>query len=645
MQLREKGIALIITLLTMVVVAGIGTLLFARTVNEMQHSRDDAAIVQTLLLARGGANLGGAVLDGPVKAALNAIVEDSDTIGRWSFGSSSVTETQPTPSSVADDLTKRGGASKSVAELLQEDIDDAVCDQAVTPADSNASVQIYIFVTDRACGDQSLPGGIKLPAGRFVSGSPRTATKEAASQIYAIPFVMVSEATQGAYKRNVVLQGEYRFTVGRNSFARYALFTNRHRTQDNDAIWFTDATLFDGPVHSNEFFNFFREPWFGGQVTSAGCSDIRTRINTVTLKLEEYCRKHDNRGANFFGEGFIEDEDLNSPTNPSYTNGNGTHAPIFSAGVSWAEEFIALPVNSFDQRDEAQKNGLLLTKDLYSLTLWAADANGDALSPDGQGGWKPAASFQYIESCEKKANGSKDACTIYRYGADGKLYKYDTKGKTWQLERDPFNGVIFSDGKLERFNGPARTTSNINSAPPALASFAQITLASNKTIRITGDLKYESPPCTGSPTRGSNRQVTAASCNNLEARNVLGIYVQDEDILIGNNNSASSKLNAPNDITIQGVLMSSKGIVGVENYNSGSPRGDVNLLGGVIENFYGGFGTFNSNTGARKTGYGRRFTYDQRMYSDVSPPYFPTVGRDSLQGTVLFSFGQREQLY
>lgn len=628
MQLRERGIAMIITLMTMVIVVGIGTLLFARTINEMRHSRDDAAIVQTLLLARGGANLGNATLSGPVKEALNAIVEASSSTTRaWSFGDGAYGAEQPDPDEVADDLG-------TVAAMLQDDIDALVCGEDIVPTDTQAVVTLRIHVSAQACGT-GLPSGVKLPSGRFVRGAKRPAPQD-----YAVPFVMVAEASLGEYKRNVVLQGEYRFTVGRPSFAQYALFTNQHTTQDGSDIWFTEDTLFDGPVHSNEYFRFYRNPWFGGRVTSAGCTQIGTRYNAVTGQNEDYCRRNNRQGAEFYAEGFVRYDRLNSQTNPSYRNRYGTHAPELTAGVEWTSDFIPLPQNALDQQEAAEEGGLYFDEELYSLKVWAADGAGNPLEGDGNGGWEPAASYQYIQGCTSDRN---DSCSTYRYGSDGNLYRQSSD--SWQLVRTAFNGVLFVAGEVDRFSGPVRSpswSSDPDDAPPALASFAQLTLAAEERVRITGDLKYEEPPCSSTPTRQNNGTVTPADCGNLSARNVLGVYVQDEDILIGNN---SSGLNAPDNVSIHGVLMSGEGVVGVEDFRSGSSRGAVNLIGGIIENYYGGFGTFNSRTGTQSTGYSRKFTYDQRMYSDLSPPYFPTIGKDGVQGVIPFSFGQREQLY
>jgi hypothetical protein len=173
---------------------------------------------------------------------------------------------------------------------------------------------------------------------------------------------------------------------------------------------------------------------------------------------------------------------------------------------------------------------------------------------------------------------------------------------------------------------------------------AQLNLTTTGTVRISGDLKYEEPSCDGAPIRNADGTVTPATCDNLAARNVFGIFASSGDILIGNYN-ASPDLNAPDNVAIHGVLMSSAGVVKVEDYNRGSPRGNVHLLGGIIEKRYGAFFTFNSRSGSLSSGFGRRLAYDQRMLLGLSPPFFPTVGLDGVRSITAFTFGQREQSF
>lgn len=654
---RRDGIALVYALALMVIAAGVALLMTTRVVGEMQNSRDDSAIVQTLLVARGGANMGGSVLLGPVTELMRDIVRDrSSSANSWAFGDWVEPDDgeQPAPDaeSVIDALSEGGG---SVTAALQDEVDELLCGAPVFDTPEGRAV-VRVHFTAAACGVQ-LPSQASLPAPRFVQGSPRGGG--ATDQTYALPFVMVAEGEAGEYSRRIVLQGEYRFSIGRASFARYALFTNVHETSDGGDIWFTDGTLFDGPVHTNQFYRYFRSPWFGGAVTSAGC---RNPGQTA-------CNGSFNRtGAEFYGQGFIRDTSMNDPLAPSYRNWYGTHQPELTAGVNWRTSFVPMPTNNQDQQKEAERNGLYVSGDIDALQLWAGgddfdedDPMDNALRPDGSGGWEPEAEYQYVRVCES-------SCETYRFGPDRRLERHDDDGDFEPVyrrsngrdcsQRDgergrhgcaqvAFTGVIYASDDISRLTGPLRTrwwSDDSDEAPPALASFAQITVAADDDIRVTGDLKYEDPPCDGAPTRQSDGSVTPTNCDNMSAQNVLGVYSQGGDVLIGNRNSSFWD-NAPENVEVHGVMMSSRGEVTVEDFRYGSPRGTMRLLGGVIENTYGGFGTFDSRTGDMSTGYGRSFAYDRRMETGFAPPFFPTVGIDEVRDPVVFTFGQREQLY
>src|SRR5690606_26101835 len=180
----------------------------------------------------------------------------------------------------------------------------------------------------------------------------------------------------------------------------------------------------------------------------------------------------------------------------------------------------------------AVSSGLNINRDVSRLELWAADASGNPLVPNGSGGYTSTSTYQYIRV--ETSQGT----TTYRYVEGGPLQR--RSGANWVTHTAQFNGVIYVDGDVSRFTGPARVpsdSSNPDNAPPALASFAQITVAADDHIRITGDLKYETPPCSGVPTRNADDSVTPATCDNLDAVNVLGIYTQDGNVLIGNDHS------------------------------------------------------------------------------------------------------------
>ncbi|MCA9835782.1 MAG: DUF4900 domain-containing protein [Trueperaceae bacterium] len=620
MQLRNrtKGVAMIAALSLMVVAAGVIAYLFANTINEMRHSGDSVASVQALALARGGAAMGNVLLNKQVKESVKILVQDNPNNGRfYLFGDGTGGQTS-TPQSVIQDF-------KTLLTIpLQNLVDQALCNETVPFTGVGGEVKIRIYFTDSACGD-ALPPKTKLAVGRFVEG-----------QIYAIPFILVSEATLGKYRRNIVIQGEFQFDIMGGKFSKYALFTNKHNAPDGTDIWFTDNTLFDGPVHTNSSFRFYRKPWFGGTVSSAGCADPDNAI--ATAADPNYITCTDFTGASFFhgSPQFIGADALalGANTDPD--------EPEFQSGVEYRATVVPFPENAFEQRDAAQNSGLYFPSDLYSLEFYAANAAGALPTKTGTS-WTPKAQFQYIKSCTDAST-----CAVYRYGDDGKLFQQNSDG-TWPTSPivARFNGVVYTEGKVDRFGGPKRspaTSTNPDDAPPALASFGQITMVSTGKTRIVSDLTYEQPPCSGSPKREADGSVTRATCNNTDAQNVLGIFSPGSDILIGNANGDAS-LNAPNNIAIHASIMSSSGQVAVENHTSGVPRGEVNLLGGIIENFYGAFGTFNNVTGNFTTGYGRRFTYDTRLAKDLAPPYFPTTKKNDVPNVFVIGFSQREQVY
>lgn len=621
--MRKRGAALVVVLLLVMVIGGIATLMFSRTVNEIKNSASNASIVQTLMLARGGAAAGGSMLTGPVSQDLNQILQAQySRTDRWAFGGNAL-GSSPSAQQVATDLRNK------IAQNLQSQVDTRICNMNL-PSVSGASTSLRMYFTNSStvCGTtKTLPSAIKLSTGRFVSGSPRTGNGDQQMQTYALPFVMISEGNLGPYHRNIVLQGEYRFDLGVKNFARFALFTNHHTTESGTEVWFYDQTSFSGPVHTNQNFRFRGQPTFGGKVTSAGCIDP----GLTSCNNNGY-----NQGAIFYGvnnDQVISTSNLSpNATAPSYTNGSGTHQPNLSGGVAWNENFIPLPTTADDQKTAAQTGGgLYINGAVNSIKLTAGTATLRELSPNGSGGWTPAATYQYIQVCP-----SSGSCTDYRYGADNVLQV--SNSGSWVKVKDNFNGMVFADGAIGNLYGPARSNSaDPNTAPPAIASFAKLTVAnagSNNNIQIKSDLKYETVPCPESLNGGTD------PCTNLDADNVLGVYSQNGKILLGDGTN-----NSLADLTIHATLMSSQGSVAVQNADSIQPRGRVHLLGGLISNYYGIFGYFDASTGTLNQGYGRDFVYDQRMSLGAAPPYFPGSGFDVGGTPVVVTFGQREQVY
>lgn len=426
----------------------------------------------------------------------------------------------------------------------------------------------------------------------------------------------------------------YYIQISRGSFARYALFANHFYGSEqaeasDNRIYFTSRTVLSGPVHTNQHFMFEGTPWFGGEVTSAGCP--QGQIGPVGGA--EGCQATTQPGA-YFGASarqFLSPGQMNSPTAPSY----GNTQPGFTGGVTWATDFIPLPQNNSDQYADAQRAGLALTGRVNELRLQRDTIAGQERQR-----------ITYTQ-------GTKTA--QLSYAQDGQLQILDASGAWVNATRDAsgaivpgtptpplqFNGVIAvrdnpSDptdrGEILNLNGgPNVTQAGADGA--TIASFAGLTVAATGDITVTSDLKYTLAPCTGSNAPGA-----PAPCPNLSARNILGVYSSAGDIVLLSPASGQAT-NLGSDPTIHAILMSSRGAVRVEGYNRGAALGSVNLLGGIIENYYGPFGEFNRASGAAVHGYGRNFVYDQRTYDGYTPPSFPTQQRWTL-GLNLTGTGQ-----
>jgi hypothetical protein len=75
---------------------------------------------------------------------------------------------------------------------------------------------------------------------------------------------------------------------------------------------------------------------------------------------------------------------------------------------------------------------------------------------------------------------------------------------------------------------------------------------------------------------------------------------------------------APNDLEVFAHIICQQGGFGVANYNSGKPRGSLNVYGGIVNQTRNAVGT----TG--NTGYTKAYEFDPRFAKDP-PPHYPTL--------------------
>ncbi len=451
---------------------------------------------------------------------------------------------------------------------------------------------------------------------------------------YNYSYAITSDAQTGQGRRRVLFSGPFSAIVQRKNFSKYALFTDVHLTPGGGPIWFTNRTTFDGPVHTNGEFRFAFFPQFGTPDPLAPPCNT-SRIASTPITSVNGLAWFNNRGdpvelaAN---ENVVSGVRRDAPVMPGCGATADSNPPAnFTRGVS----SVPMPTDPFSQKGVSIGRDPSDTSPVTNLQIRTAIPE-LAISSD------PVPSGIYIPRSRTDGSmagglyiqGDLDSLSLSYSGANG-VYTLVQGGQTVTVTvnrvanqtiitntawPDPITRTI--SGVPKGFQGPgnpnamiAYTEGNIFSLSGTLGQNEQTTIVALGTINITNHVVYQNPPVVTDPTSNPT--------------NVLGLYSATRDITIDP--------SAPNDLRIHAVMMAGSAAsaynssVNVTNYNVGAPRGQVQLIGGIIEKRYGPFGTFSAVTGDVLTGYGRSFKYDRRMNRGFTPPYFPTID--------LFEFG------
>jgi hypothetical protein len=443
-------------------------------------------------------------------------------------------------------------------------------------------------------------------------------------------------------RRRVTMSRDFSVQIQRQSFAHYALFTHVHTTPSGGDIWFTSRTSFDGPVHTNGEFRFAFFPKFGTPDSDGTCppnNAAPTRLSSVSRYA--WFNNNGNPRRLQANENVVNGVRRDAPVLPDCTpsnlsDDNDNQAADFTRGAA----SIPMPSNPYSQKGVSIGRDPADTTTVTNLQIRQAvpelpdntstvpngiyvpvvDANGNGLSDPGEA----LAGGIYVQ-------GDLSGLTLSVGGAGNNLAVYTlvqgSQTVTVTVDRDAQTTTVTNTawsspqtrtfvGVPKGWQGPGNNNAtliyvqgNINALSGTLEEKEQTTIAASGRIDITDHLRYEVPPVVTDP--------------NSNPLNVLGLYSANNDIRI--------TTAAPNDLDIHAVLMAGNvgdgynSSVNVQNYDSGSPRGYVRLIGGVIEEYYGAFGTFDPDTGNPRTGYGRDFRYDRRMSRGFTPPYFPTT--------------------
>jgi Tfp pilus assembly protein PilX len=409
------------------------------------------------------------------------------------------------------------------------------------------------------------------------------------SQLYFFRYTINSTGQFGqAGRRQVQSTGVLRVSANRATFAQYLMWTQAFTTASGGSIWFTSDSRFDGKVHTNGKFRFAYQPYFEDEVTSVdGRAWFYNRGNPVDL------------AANF----------------------NGTiDVPQFFGGFTRNHPAIPMPTNSYNQ--QAAALGLSPTgsappnSTINSILGTGAGAgavpNGIYVVTNAGGIDPPNGSAMtgglYIQGSANEVRCTADTTNnrqIIRVtqGSTVRTITIDraansttvVTGSTTRTYVGVPAGITYCNGGINDLRGPDRSS---GTTPPALVDGHQMLVAATNDIVIQRDLTVE-------------------NFDNGQA--VLGIFSSGGDVRIGT--SAPSNMYLDAYVMATGGGASGEGEFRVDNYNSGSPRGTFHLRGGVVQQYYGPFFTFNSS-GVLQTGFARDFRYDGR---GVVPPFYPTI--------------------
>lgn len=395
-----------------------------------------------------------------------------------------------------------------------------------------------------------------------------------ASNIWDFPYYYKIQTTgaKGSQTKKFTVNGDFTVRVQRDNFARYALFTNTQTLPNGTNVWFTSSTNFSGPLFTNGRYNFAYNP-------------SGTFYGTV---------KQEDAQAQFYNNG--------STVNLDADHNGTTDVPTFDAGFQRSAAANSMPSTSLEAAmvTEATAGNTYSSNGIYVPVSGSAVNGGIYVNGDA--------------NVALSVDGSDRAVYTITQGSTTKTITVDRTNNQTLVQTS--SGTTTYTGQPQGVDGAGTilyVNGNVSSLGGTVQKDTQLVIATHNDVVIQNNVLY-SQYTAGSGTPGTNGYVapTAEGTTNL-----LGIMSWTGNVRIGT--------SAPNNVNVHATVMAQQGIFTVDNYASTSVRGTATVLGGVITNNYGGFGTFNGSTGQYLSGYGRNFIYDTRMETQYTPPYFPTL--------------------
>lgn len=430
-------------------------------------------------------------------------------------------------------------------------------------------------------------------------------------QINSLDYKITSTGKMPHGSRDVTTNIEA--VVSLDNFAVYAYFSNQELfpasidpSQAGTKIWFFGDDRIEGRLHSNERLYIAGRPTFDGLVTSA------------------YRNPH---------TGDVSWEKYDNQTNPNFIvgyQGGVAQIPLPKyRNISDPDDPKSLQRIAAGSKDlDAEPNGVYLADDgSDNLTngIWVkGNVENLVLGTDTSGNSKITIEQKISATYNKKTEiYTIEAGNSLTLMVDGNSETFGpgtvvinatnpynlTLDKYYSGQSNHTNGLLYVKGEIKGLSGTA-SDGGIK---------GNITIASDKTITIANDLKY-------------NTRVHNPDCFDVgddefpDIPDTLGI-ISEGHIKI--------KSNAPYNLEINAMMMALGDSFYYEGWNGGSKKGTLTVYGSFTQNKRGPVGSFNSF--GQQSGYTKDYHFDKRMSQDnphlasALPPFFPTTGKYSVK--------------
>lgn len=176
------------------------------------------------------------------------------------------------------------------------------------------------------------------------------------------------------------------------------------------------------------------------------------------------------------------------------------------------------------------------------------------------------------------------------------FYEFDSEGYANIREYSSGSWSNWNSHKLSSSSNIISTSGRIDVSGTVKGS---VTLHSETIIEIDGDLVYSTNPLIDST-----------------STDLLGL-VSEGDVRI---DKYAHSANGSTDLNIHATIMALNTSFYVEDYSSGGNRGNLNLVGGIVQKNRGAVGTFSGTSIV--SGYTKNYQYDTRLRTQI-PPEFP----------------------